>query len=68
METLLQWQLVEFLFVEAFQGMFIDIVRSRSVKGQEQESYDALQSIIKNKLMLDLFMSLCSRCRWNGNV
>jgi adenosylmethionine-8-amino-7-oxononanoate aminotransferase len=25
--TLEQWQLVEFPFVEAFQGMFIDIVR-----------------------------------------
>ncbi|MFV8363819.1 adenosylmethionine--8-amino-7-oxononanoate transaminase [Flavobacterium sp. ZT3P35] len=36
-------------FVEAFQGMFIDIVRIPvPVKGQEQESYDALQSILKN--------------------
>jgi adenosylmethionine-8-amino-7-oxononanoate aminotransferase len=36
------------IFVEAFQGMFIDIVRFRSREGQEQESYDALQSILKN--------------------
>nr|WP_315205311.1 adenosylmethionine--8-amino-7-oxononanoate transaminase [uncultured Flavobacterium sp.] len=36
-------------FVEAFQGMFIDVVRIPvPVKGQEQESYDALQSVIEN--------------------
>ncbi|MFV8322018.1 adenosylmethionine--8-amino-7-oxononanoate transaminase [Flavobacterium sp. LB3P21] len=36
-------------FIEAFQGMFIDVVRIPvPVKGQEQESYDALQSVIKN--------------------
>ena len=36
-------------FVEAFEGMFIDVVRIPvPVKGQEQESYDALQSVIKN--------------------
>ncbi len=36
-------------FIEAFQGMFIDIVRIPvPVKGQEQESYDALQSVIEN--------------------
>ena len=37
-------------FIEAFQGMFIDVVRIPvPVKGQEQESYDALQSVIENK-------------------
>jgi adenosylmethionine-8-amino-7-oxononanoate aminotransferase len=36
-------------FIEAFQGMFIDVVRIPvPVKGQEQESYDALQSVIEN--------------------
>jgi adenosylmethionine-8-amino-7-oxononanoate aminotransferase len=36
-------------FIEAFQGMFIEVVRIPvPVKGQEQESYDALQSVIEN--------------------
>lgn len=36
-------------FIEAFQGMFIDVVRIPvPVKAQEQESYDALQSVIEN--------------------
>lgn len=36
-------------FIEAFQGMFIDVVRIPvPVKGVEQESYDALQMVIKN--------------------
>ncbi|MGO4904871.1 adenosylmethionine--8-amino-7-oxononanoate transaminase [Flavobacterium sp. W20_MBD1_R3] len=36
-------------FIEAFQGMFIDVVRIPvPVKGQEQESFDALQSVIEN--------------------
>ena len=36
-------------FIEAFQGMFIDVVRIPvPVKGMEQESYDALQSVIEN--------------------
>ncbi|MFV8377748.1 adenosylmethionine--8-amino-7-oxononanoate transaminase [Flavobacterium sp. LB3R33] len=36
-------------YTQAFQGMFIDVVRIPvSVKGQEQESYDALQSVIEN--------------------
>ncbi|QIH39110.1 adenosylmethionine--8-amino-7-oxononanoate transaminase [Flavobacterium sp. Sr18] len=36
-------------FIEAFQGMFINVVRIPvPVKGQEQESYDALQSVIEN--------------------
>lgn len=36
-------------FIEAFQGMFIDVVRIPvPVKGQEQEGYDALQSVIEN--------------------
>jgi adenosylmethionine-8-amino-7-oxononanoate aminotransferase len=36
-------------FIEAFQGMFIDVVRIPvPVKGQEQESYNALQSVIEN--------------------
>ena len=36
-------------FVEAFQGMFINVVRIPvPVKGKEQESYNALQAVIKN--------------------
>ncbi|MDO8316384.1 MAG: adenosylmethionine--8-amino-7-oxononanoate transaminase [Flavobacterium sp.] len=36
-------------FIEAFQGMFIDVLRIPvPVKGLEQESYDALQSVIEN--------------------
>jgi len=36
-------------FIEAFQGMFIDVVRIPvPVKGQEKDSYDALQSVIEN--------------------
>ena len=36
-------------FVEAFEGMFINVVRIPvPVKGQEQESYDALQAVLKN--------------------
>lgn len=36
-------------YTQAFEGMFIDVVRIPvPVKGQEQESYDALQLIIKN--------------------
>jgi adenosylmethionine-8-amino-7-oxononanoate aminotransferase len=36
-------------FVDAFQGMFIDVVRIPvPVKGQEQESYDVLKSLIEN--------------------
>jgi adenosylmethionine-8-amino-7-oxononanoate aminotransferase len=36
-------------YTQAFQGMFIDVVRIPvPVKGQEQESYDALQSVIEN--------------------
>ena len=36
-------------FIEAFQGMFIDVVRIPvPVKGMEQESYDVLQSVIEN--------------------
>ena len=36
-------------FIEAFQGMFIDVVRIPvPVKGMEQVSYDALQNVIKN--------------------
>ncbi|MFV8368664.1 adenosylmethionine--8-amino-7-oxononanoate transaminase [Flavobacterium sp. LB2R40] len=35
-------------YTQAFQGMFIDVVRIPvPVKGQEQESYDALQLVIK---------------------
>ncbi len=37
-------------FVEAFEGMFIDVVRIPvPVKGHEQESYDALQNVINSK-------------------
>ncbi|WP_426090454.1 adenosylmethionine--8-amino-7-oxononanoate transaminase [Flavobacterium sp. DSR3-2] len=37
-------------YTQAFQGMFIDVVRIPvPVKGKEQESYDALQLIIKNQ-------------------
>lgn len=37
-------------FVEAFEGMFIDVVRIPvPVKGHEQESYDALQNVINTK-------------------
>jgi adenosylmethionine-8-amino-7-oxononanoate aminotransferase len=36
-------------YTQAFQGMFIDVVRIPvPVKGMEQESYDALQSVIEN--------------------
>lgn len=36
-------------YTQAFQGMFIDVVRIPvPVKGQEQESYDALKNVIKN--------------------
>jgi len=36
-------------FTEAFQGMFIDVVRIPvPTKGQEQESFDALRNSIKN--------------------
>lgn len=36
-------------YTQAFQGMFIDVVRIPvPVKGLEQESYDALQLVIKN--------------------
>ncbi|SFE47442.1 adenosylmethionine--8-amino-7-oxononanoate transaminase [Flavobacterium xueshanense] len=36
-------------YTQAFQGMFIDVVRIPvPVKGQQQESYDALQLVIKN--------------------
>ncbi|MBG6060779.1 adenosylmethionine-8-amino-7-oxononanoate aminotransferase [Flavobacterium sp. CG_9.1] len=36
-------------FVEAFEGMFINVVRIPvPVKGQEQESYDALQAVLNN--------------------
>ncbi len=36
-------------YTQAFQGMFIDVVRIPvPVPGQEQESYDALKSAIKN--------------------
>ena len=36
-------------FIEAFQGMFIDVMRIPvPIKGLEQESYDALQLVIKN--------------------
>ncbi|MBG6110858.1 adenosylmethionine-8-amino-7-oxononanoate aminotransferase [Flavobacterium sp. CG_9.10] len=36
-------------YTQAFQGMFIDVVRIPvPVKGMEQESYDTLQSVIKN--------------------
>jgi adenosylmethionine-8-amino-7-oxononanoate aminotransferase len=37
--------------------MFIDIVRTRPVKGQEQESYDAC-NLLKKQQLCDLFMSL----------
>jgi len=36
-------------YTQAFQGMFIDVVRIPvPVKGQEQESYDALKNVIEN--------------------
>jgi adenosylmethionine-8-amino-7-oxononanoate aminotransferase len=36
-------------YTQAFQGMFIDLVRIPvPVKGQEQESFEALESVIKN--------------------
>ena len=36
-------------YTQAFEGMFIDVVRIPvPIKGQEQESYDALQAIIKS--------------------
>jgi len=36
-------------YTQAFQGMFIDVVRiSVPIKGQEQESFDALREVIKN--------------------
>ncbi|MBX9888655.1 MAG: adenosylmethionine--8-amino-7-oxononanoate transaminase [Flavobacteriaceae bacterium] len=36
-------------YTQAFEGMFIDVVRIPApIKGQEQESYDALQIQIKN--------------------
>lgn len=36
-------------FTEAFQGMFIDVVRIPvPVKGKEEESFDALRKVIKN--------------------
>jgi adenosylmethionine-8-amino-7-oxononanoate aminotransferase len=36
-------------YTQAFQGMFIDVVRIPvPVKGQEEVSYDALQAVIKN--------------------
>ncbi|MBP2283801.1 adenosylmethionine-8-amino-7-oxononanoate aminotransferase [Flavobacterium sp. CG_23.5] len=36
-------------YTQAFQGMFIEVVRIPvPVKGMEQESYDTLQSVIKN--------------------
>lgn len=36
-------------YTQAFEGMFIDVVRIPvPVKGLEQESYDALQSVLKN--------------------
>lgn len=37
-------------YTQAFQGMFIDVVRIPvPVKGQEQQSFDALKEVIKNK-------------------
>ncbi|MDN3675237.1 adenosylmethionine--8-amino-7-oxononanoate transaminase [Flavobacterium branchiarum] len=37
-------------YTQAFQGMFIDVVRIPvPVKGQEQESFDALRAVIKEK-------------------
>ncbi len=37
-------------YTQAFQGMFIDVVRIPvPVKGQEQQSYDALKSVMQNK-------------------
>ncbi|OOG72242.1 adenosylmethionine--8-amino-7-oxononanoate transaminase [Flavobacterium sp. A45] len=36
-------------YTQAFQGMFIDVVRIPvPIKGQEQESFDALRKVIKN--------------------
>jgi adenosylmethionine-8-amino-7-oxononanoate aminotransferase len=36
-------------YTQAFQGMFIDVVRIPvAVKGQEQESFDALENVIQN--------------------
>lgn len=36
-------------YTQAFQGMFIDVVRIPvPIKGQEQESFDALREVIKN--------------------
>jgi adenosylmethionine-8-amino-7-oxononanoate aminotransferase len=36
-------------YTQAFEGMFIDVVRIPvSIKGQEQQSYDALQAVIEN--------------------
>jgi adenosylmethionine---8-amino-7-oxononanoate aminotransferase len=36
-------------YTQAFQGMFIDVVRIPvPIKGQEQESFDALQNVIQN--------------------
>ncbi|MBF7093348.1 adenosylmethionine--8-amino-7-oxononanoate transaminase [Flavobacterium sp. ALJ2] len=37
-------------YTQAFQGMFIDVVRIPApVKGQEQESFDALKTVIEEK-------------------